>query len=74
MTYAELPADFRSTCEHVCTPRELDVVKLRFDGYSWNRITESLGVSRSTIKGRYRNALRKIELARKDTPSTTITS
>lgn len=61
MSWADEPAGFRTTAERVCTPKELDVLKLKSDGYGRRRGALMLDISETTYRERMRNALRKIE-------------
>lgn len=50
----------RPVAERVCTPRELEVVKLRCRGLSWRSVALVLGISRAAARDRWQRAARKI--------------
>ena len=61
MTYESLPPWFRSIAETVCTPAELEVVKLKAHPWmKWTRMTEITGLPPSTLRSRFDSASRKI--------------
>jgi hypothetical protein len=69
MSWDTLPPEVREVFERVCTPRELDVVKLRAqlgrDGepLGWRPIARCLNLSGSTVRDAFERARRKYEAA-----------
>jgi DNA-directed RNA polymerase specialized sigma24 family protein len=51
----------RELIERVCTPRQVDVLKLQAHGYGTRRIAAILGVSRQAIKSRLEIARKRVE-------------
>jgi DNA-binding CsgD family transcriptional regulator len=50
----------------VCTPKELEVLQLAHRGMSERSIALALDISRSAVRSRLENAIRKITRARKE--------
>lgn len=60
MSYADLPAARRELAEKILTPKQLEVLKLRLDGYSWRDIALGCSIDRKTASDRYNRALDKL--------------
>lgn len=67
MSWQSLPPDLRAIIERVCTPAEIEVLKLKATigpggrEYGRRRIAQILHVSDTTVRDRLRNAERKIQ-------------
>lgn len=61
--YRDLPRGYKRIIETVCTPAELEAVKLRCEGLSDRRISHALGISRTTVRDRLNRAAAKIRAA-----------
>jgi len=57
VSYAQLPVDIRDLAEQHLTRKQLDVLKLRTNGYSYVRISLLFGISEATVRGHHRRAL-----------------
>ena len=57
MSWAALPPDVRKAAERVCTPEQLQALKLWHDGAGYKRISLILGIGISTARGRIDRAL-----------------
>lgn len=71
MAWETMPPDFRALAERVCTPRELDVLRLRAQGMGTWRIAAVLGISGYTVKNLRRNADMKMQWASLESVETT---
>ena len=60
MAYAELPEPRREQMERLLTVRQLEVVGLRADGFSWRRISRQLGIAVATVKDHHDAAMRRL--------------
>lgn len=54
---------WRQLAEDNLTPRQLDVLRLRVDGYSWDQIAATLDLATSTVRGHHRASLRRLRIA-----------
>ena len=61
MSYASLPALVRETAERELTRKQLDVLKLRYNGHSYVGISLVMGVSEATVRGHLRRAHQKLK-------------
>lgn len=57
MTWASLPPDLRELAEQVCTPKQLDALKLWNGAMNYRFIGHTLGISASTARGRVERGL-----------------
>lgn len=48
--WSDKPAEFWAHAEKICTPRELEVLKLRAEGKSTYRVASVLGISGTRVK------------------------
>jgi DNA-binding NarL/FixJ family response regulator len=53
---------WRDVAETHLTPRQLDVLRLRVDGHSWDQIAAVLDLSTSTVRGHHRASLRRLRI------------
>lgn len=60
--WATVQPELREIIERVCTPAEIEVLKLKALGYGRRRMSSILDVSDSAIRDRMRSAERKIRL------------
>jgi DNA-binding CsgD family transcriptional regulator len=62
------PAWYLETAERVCTPKQLEVLKLASHDPALRWISDRLGITRQAVAARYADATRKIriELERED--------
>jgi DNA-binding CsgD family transcriptional regulator len=60
MTWQRLPHIYRQIATEVCTPAELDALKLSIDGESQRSTARILGIKRSSVRDRLDNARDKI--------------
>ena len=59
MTWASFP--YRPIAEQVCTPKELDVLRMTQSGASPRQISRIVGIDRRTVRDHLENAIRKIQ-------------
>jgi DNA-binding NarL/FixJ family response regulator len=52
--------EFRTLAERVCTPRQVDVLKLKSSGAGWQRIAQILGLSKATVREHFSAASLRI--------------
>lgn len=64
MSWQDLTAAERHLLETICTPKELDVLKLQAAGMSTRQIGRYLGLSRSTVQSRIYSARDRIARAK----------
>ena len=50
MSWTTMPPELRELAERVCTPRELDVLRLRAEGHGRYRIAAILGINGSRVE------------------------
>lgn len=50
----------------ICTDRQLQVIELRQRGAGWKLSALALGLDRSTVRGHWEAALRRIEQAERE--------
>ena len=74
MAWETMPPDFRALAESVCTPRELDVLRLRAQGMGAGAISSRLGISYPRVGQLRRSADDKIQRARSPEDTTTMTA
>lgn len=60
MSWSTLPPEVRAIAEEVCTPKELEALKLWDGGAGYRRVGLMLGVDKSTARDRVQRALQKI--------------
>ncbi len=60
MSWDALPPEIRDAAREVCSPDELDVLKLSAIGYGYRSIGRALGINRDTARNRLERASRKI--------------
>lgn len=53
--------EWRLLIERVCTPRQVDVMKLKAHGYGRRRIARILGISEGSVADRQRKASLRIQ-------------
>jgi DNA-directed RNA polymerase specialized sigma24 family protein len=58
--WATLPPEVREAMHAVCTPDEIDTLKLYAGGMGYRRIASALGITRDTARNRVDRALNKI--------------
>jgi DNA-directed RNA polymerase specialized sigma24 family protein len=63
MSWNDLNPDLRHTIETVCTPKELDALRLHLCDIGYTRIAVMLDISPSTARDRIRRARRKLAAA-----------
>lgn len=66
MSWNTIPADRQAFIETILTPRQLEVLKARTNGHTWNTIATALNLDEATVRGHHKRALRKLANARKD--------
>jgi len=54
------PSHAAESLKHILTPRELDIVRLRAEGMSYQEIGEVLGITTGTVGGLLNRAVRKL--------------
>lgn len=59
----DTPPEMRRLIERVCTPRQVDVLKLKAHGYGRRRIATILGIAPSSVSDRLRHASDRIQEA-----------
>lgn len=62
MSYSKLPSDVRIAAESILTRKQLDVLKLKANGYSYVRISQMLDISEPTVRGHFRRALQLLSI------------
>lgn len=67
MTWANLDPAFRHMLETVCTDKQLEVLKLKQEGYGHRRIARILGISTAAVRARLDSAARRIQDAKENT-------
>lgn len=60
MGWDTIPPHVRAAARAVCTPEEIDVLKLSAIGFGYRRIGRALGIDRDTARNRLERASRKI--------------
>lgn len=65
MSWATLPPELRELAQSVCTPKELEALRLWDAGAGYRRVGLMLDISPSTARDRVQRALRKMERARR---------
>jgi DNA-binding CsgD family transcriptional regulator len=60
VSWSELPPDIREIAEHVCTRKQLDVLKLKASGAGYRRIGALLGIAPMTVRGHLEAAQKNI--------------
>lgn len=60
MSWEALDPEFRKLAERVCTPRQLDVLRLKSQGAGWQRIAQILGLSTATVREHFSRASLRI--------------
>lgn len=58
--WGSIPPNIRKIAKEVCTPEEIDVLKLADRGYGYRAMARALGVDRDTARNRWQRASRKI--------------
>ena len=58
--WSTVSPELRDVIERVCTPAEIDALKLKALGYGRRRMGVVLGISDSAVRDRLRSAERKI--------------
>lgn len=68
MSWGEVSPELRDVIQTACTPRQIDVLKLRASGVSQRRIARMLDVDPATVRGLLERAQRRIrhEVARRE--------
>lgn len=61
MTWEGVSPELREIIEEVCTPKQIDVLKLKARGLSPRAIARILDVDRTAVRGRLDRAYRKIQ-------------
>lgn len=59
--WRDIDPSIRDVFERLCSPKELDAVKLTLDGAGRRTVGRALGISDSAARDRLRNARRKTE-------------
>lgn len=60
MTWDALEPELREAAARVCTPQEIDVLRLYAHGLGYRAIAKTLGIDRDTARNRLTRASRKI--------------
>ncbi len=60
MSWSTLPPAVRQIAEEVCTPKQLEALKLWDGNAGYGRIALMLGVDKSTVRDRVKRGLQKI--------------
>ena len=60
MSWAHVTPARRELAERILTAKQLDVLKLRTDGYSWRKIATALHIDQATARERYTRALDRL--------------
>jgi DNA-binding NarL/FixJ family response regulator len=60
LSWSTLSPELREIIERVCTPKQIEILKLKHAGWGFKRIALALGVDESTVRGHLRAAERNI--------------
>ena len=60
MGWDTIPPDVRAAALAVCTPEEIDALKLSAIGYGYRKMGRALGIDRDTARNRIERASKKI--------------
>jgi DNA-binding CsgD family transcriptional regulator len=55
-----VPPELRELIERACTPKEVEVMQLKAQGYGKARMARILGISEEAVRDRMRRAVRKV--------------
>lgn len=66
MSWNTIAPERRALIEATLTKLQLEVVKGRIDGHSFQRIADAMSLDQATVRGHYKRALRRLADARKD--------
>jgi DNA-binding NarL/FixJ family response regulator len=61
MSYQSLSERTRSIAEERLTARQLQVLRARVDGHSWERIADSMNLDEATARGHWKRAVRRLK-------------
>jgi DNA-binding CsgD family transcriptional regulator len=56
-----VPPALRELIERACTPKEVEVMQLKAQGYSKRGMANILGISEEAVRDRMRRAVRKVK-------------
>ena len=56
----DVSPEMRDLIERSCTPRQVDVLKLKAYGFGKRRIADELGISPSAVSDRMRSGMRRV--------------
>jgi len=60
VSWDAIPQEVRAAALAVCTPEEIDVMRLSAIGFGYRKIGRALGIDRDTARNRLERASRKI--------------
>lgn len=63
MSWSTLSPETRELIERVCTPKEVEALRLKAAGYGTRRMAIALGISRAAVRERLASAARKVAQA-----------
>jgi DNA-binding CsgD family transcriptional regulator len=66
VSWSTLSPEMRELAERVCTPKELEALKLKASGYGRRRIAIVIGISETAVRDRLRSGERKLAAALED--------
>ena len=63
MSWNTLDPERQAFITSTLTPRQLEILRLRIDGHSFQRIADALNLDEATIRGHHKRAKRRLENA-----------
>jgi DNA-binding CsgD family transcriptional regulator len=60
MSWSSVDPDLRKIIERVCTPKQIEALKLKADGFGLQRIAQVLGITKESVRSRLDSAALRI--------------